>query len=72
MHTSAKRKAVNDVNSLGLHTQVLPTEEKIRTNVFKTISCVPEMAGAIFHVSKYNGKFQGEISPATPTGCLIQ
>ena len=27
-------------------------------------------AGAIFHVNKYNGKFQGEIAPTTPKGCF--
>ena len=28
------------------------------------------MAGAIFQVNKYNGKFQGEIHPTTPIACL--
>ena len=27
------------------------------------------MAGAIFQVRRYSGRFQGEISPATPRGC---
>ena len=28
-------------------------------------------AGAIFQVNKYNGKFQGDIHPATPTGLRV-
>jgi len=43
------------VNSLGLQTQVQPNA----------------MQGAIFHVSKYNGKFHGLIKTATPTGFRV-
>ena len=46
--------AVTGVTSEGLATHVLP--------VAKT--------GAIFHDSRYNGRFQGEIRPATPRGLL--
>lgn len=66
-HTSAMRKAVYDVNSLGLHTHVLPTNI-MRNNQERHCYSVPEIAGAIFQVSKYNGRFHGEIKPATPTG----
>jgi hypothetical protein len=44
--------AVIGVNSEGFATAVFPVAS----------------AGATFHVNKYNGKFQGEISPATPRG----
>src|SRR5690554_2179424 len=47
-----KRKAVIGVTSLGLATTVLPAA----------------IAGAIFHVNKYKGRFQGEMQPTTPRG----
>ena len=50
--TSHNLKAVTEVNSLGLQTAVQPYA----------------MQGAIFHVKRYSGRFQGEISAATPTG----
>ena len=49
-------QAVTLVISLGLHTTVLPVM----------------MAGAILKVSRYSGRFQGEMRPATPTGCLLE
>ena len=42
------------VISLGLATTQLPAAK----------------AGAIFQVNKYRGRFQGEIQPTTPRGCL--
>ena len=50
--SSARRFAVSGVSSLGLATQVFPAA----------------MAGAIFHDSRYSGRFHGEISPTTPSG----
>ena len=55
MHNSENKKAVMGVSSEGLATTVLPEAN----------------AGAIFHVNKYKGKFQGEIQPTTPRGLLI-
>ena len=49
---SAKRVAVAGVTSLGLATTVHPAAR----------------AGATFHDSKYNGRFHGEMHPATPRG----
>ena len=49
---SAKRIAVNGVNSAGLRMTVLPSA----------------IAGAIFQASINSGKFQGMICPQTPTG----
>ena len=54
--TEASIHAVTEVNSLGLHTTVQPVA----------------IAGAILNVRRYKGRFQGEISPATPTGdCVV-
>src|SRR5207248_6251846 len=50
--SSAKMNAVMGVSSLGLATAVLPTA----------------IAGAIFQLSRYSGRFQGEINPAIPRG----
>src|SRR5258705_6740893 len=50
--SSASRFAVNGVISDGFATHVLPTA----------------IAGAIFHDSKYSGRFHGEINPTTPRG----
>ena len=55
MNTCASSPAVTDVNSLGLHTHVQPKA----------------MHGAIFHVSRYNGRFHGLISTATPDGLRV-
>ena len=52
LQTWASMYAVCDVISLGLHTTVHPAA----------------MAGAILNVSKYRGRFHGEMRPATPTG----
>ena len=41
------------------------TLEGLATTVFPVAK-----AGAIFQVSRYNGKFQGEIHAATPIGTL--
>src|SRR5213082_443091 len=49
---SHNRYAVIGVSSLGLAMAVLPTA----------------MAGAIFQLSKYSGRFHGEINPAIPRG----
>lgn len=49
-------QVVTVVISLGLHTTVQPA---IR-------------AGAILNVNRYNGRFHGEMSPATPTGLRIE
>src|SRR5690606_26533119 len=49
---SPKRKAVIGVTSLGFATTVFPAA----------------IAGAIFQVNKYNGRFHGEIQPTTPSG----
>ncbi len=38
----------------------------LKTTVFPATS-----AGAIFHAGMATGKFQGVISAATPSGCLI-
>ena len=51
--SAASRSAVNGVSSDGFATQQFPAA----------------MAGAIFQLSRYSGRFQGEISPATPRGC---
>src|SRR5439155_7100156 len=51
--TSHSMKAVIGVSSLGLAMAVLPTA----------------IAGAIFQLNKYSGKFHGEINPAMPRGC---
>ena len=51
-HTSAKRSAVRGVVSAGLSTTVFPVAR----------------AGATFHASISNGKFQGIICPTTPCG----
>ena len=51
--SSPNKKAVIGVTSLGFATTVLPAAS----------------AGAIFHVNKYNGKFQGDIHPTTPMAC---
>ena len=54
--TEASIHAVTEVSSLGLHTTVQPAP----------------IAGAILNVRRYKGRFQGEISPATPTGdCVV-
>ena len=50
--TSAKSRAVSGVVSAGLSTTVFPAAS----------------AGAIFQESMSNGKFQGMICPATPSG----
>src|SRR5438874_12704818 len=50
--TSHSMLAVIGVSSLGFAMAVLPTA----------------IAGAIFQVSKYNGRFHGEINPAIPRG----
>ena len=50
--SSASIAAVQGVSSDGLATTVLPVA----------------MAGAIFQVNRYSGRFQGEMSPATPRG----
>src|SRR5947207_7273428 len=50
--TSDSKSAVIGVSSLGLAIAVLPTA----------------MAGAIFQLNKYRGKFQGEIKPVIPRG----
>src|SRR5262245_52294553 len=50
LHNSPSMNAVIGVISDGLATTVLPVAR----------------AGAIFHVNKYNGKFHGEMHPATP------
>ena len=52
---SPSRAAVAGVSSLGLATTGLPAAS----------------AGAIFQVKRYRGRFQGEITPAIPTGCRI-
>src|SRR5206468_4459361 len=49
---SHSRYAVIGVSSLGLAMAVLPTA----------------MAGAIFQLNKYSGRFHGEINPAMPRG----
>ena len=49
-------QVVTVVISLGLQTTVQPA---IR-------------AGAILNVNRYNGRFHGEMSPATPTGLRIE
>src|SRR5439155_10506226 len=49
---SQSMNAVIGVSSLGLAMAVLPTA----------------MAGAIFQLNKYSGKFHGEINPAMPRG----
>src|SRR5688500_17559471 len=51
-HNSHNRYAVIGVSSLGLATAVFPVA----------------IAGAIFQVKRYSGRFHGEISPATPRG----
>src|SRR6266480_7540736 len=53
LQISQSKYAVIGVNSLGLAIAVLPTA----------------MAGAIFQLNKYSGKFHGEIKPAMPRGC---
>src|SRR5688572_4352937 len=56
MQSFENKYAVIGVSSDGLATTVQPAAN----------------AGAIFHVNKYNGRFQGEIQPATPTGtCCV-
>jgi hypothetical protein len=35
---------------------------------FATTTLPEASAGAIFHVNKYNGKFQGDIQPTMPIG----
>ena len=50
--SSAKRSAVSGVSSAGLRTTVLPAAS----------------AGAIFHEAIVSGKFQGTMSPTTPSG----
>ena len=52
---AASRSAVSGVSSDGFATQQFPAA----------------MAGAIFQVSRYSGRFQGEISPATPSGARM-
>src|SRR5207249_5701728 len=52
LQISQSKYAVIGVSSLGLAMAVLPTA----------------MAGAIFQLNKYRGKFQGEMSPAMPRG----
>jgi len=52
MHNSASRYAVMGVNSDGLATAVLPVAT----------------AGATFQVSRYSGRFHGEIAATTPRG----
>lgn len=52
LRRAQRSQAETEVNSEGLQTQVLPVA----------------MAGAIFQVSRKNGKFQGEMRPATPRG----
>ena len=54
-NTSHNKLAVRGVSSLGLATIVLPITK----------------AGAIFQVSKYNGRFHGVINPTVPTGLRI-
>src|SRR5687768_3656311 len=53
MHSLESRKAVIGVTSLGLAMTVQPAA----------------IAGAIFQVNRYSGRFQGEMQPTTPTGC---
>ena len=55
LHILLNKYAVKGVISDGFATTVLPAA----------------IAGAIFQVNKYRGRFQGEIQPATPIGCLI-
>ena len=50
--SSASIAAVQGVSSDGLATTVLPVA----------------IAGAIFQVKRYSGRFHGEMSPATPRG----
>ena len=52
LQISPNKYAVIGVISLGLATTQFPAA----------------IAGAIFHVNKYKGKFQGEIHPTTPKG----
>src|SRR5689334_8113699 len=52
MQTCANRAAVYGVTSDGLATTQLPAAS----------------AGAIFHVSRYSGRFHGEMQPTTPSG----
>ena len=51
-HTSANNNAVSGVDSAGFRTTVFPAAS----------------AGATFHANINNGKFQGIICPATPSG----
>ena len=53
--SAASRSAVSGVSSEGFATQQFPAA----------------MAGAIFQLRRYSGRFQGEISPATPRGCRM-
>src|SRR5690606_12926080 len=55
MHSSDSIYAVIGVISDGFATTQLPAAR----------------AGAIFHESKYSGRFQGDIAATTPRGCLI-
>ncbi len=54
LHFLESYNAVIGVTSLGFAITQLPAAS----------------AGAIFHVNKYKGKFQGEIQPTIPIGCL--
>src|SRR5205823_10878555 len=51
--SSHNKYAVIGVSSLGFAMAVFPTA----------------MAGAIFQLNKYSGRFHGEINPAMPRGC---